>query len=278
MSFTELEIQAILALLSDSDPDIVAGMRQKLFEIGETAVRHILSLAPDGSRAQREAGRVLRRFRESPLEEQFRRLSVDETGDINLEEGAFILAKFAYPDLDVSAYKTRLGRMAFELAPQVAPDDHPLRVIHTLNTFMFKTQGFWGPRQFDPDDTYLNRVMDRKRGSPITIAAVYILLARRLELPIFGIAMPKHFIAKYRGKNGETIYIDPYHHGQILTPAECSDMVGMNLTDDLLPEITDRFILFRMMNNLVNTYLYQADEKRAERLKGLIQILQKGQK
>lgn len=274
MNFQESQVQAILKLLDDDDPDIAAGMRQKLFSMGEAAVRDVLCAAPEGSRAHREASRVLMRFREPTLEDRFRNLAQDTTGDIDLEEGALVLARFGYPDLDIGAYKTRLGRMAFELAPRVAPDDHPVRVIRTFNHFLFEEIGLRAARRYDPDDTYLNRVLERKRGWPIALSAVYLILARHLDLPMVGIAMPRHYVVKYKAATGQEIYIDPYHRGQILTPNECAELAGEKISDDLLPEATNRFTLYRMMNNLKHTYLNIGDHQRARQLDDFIQILQ----
>lgn len=274
MSLADKEIKIIIDLLSDEDADIVASMRHKLFELGEEAVQDILNATAPNSRVHKEASRVLMRFREPSLEERFRNLNVDENGDIDLEEGAFTLARFAYPDLDVGSYKSRLGHMAFELAPQVAPDDHPIRVIRTINHYLFDAQKFRAPLRYDPDDTFLNRVLDRKRGWPITLSAIYLILGQRIDLPLVGVAMPKHYIVKYSAPSGQEIFIDPYNHGQVLTPNECADMIGEKLTEDLLPEATNRFTLFRMMNNLKHTYLSLDQSKNARRIDGLIQILQ----
>lgn len=274
MSTVDKQLAIIIDLLSDEDADIIASMRHKLFELGEETVRKVLQATDPNSRAHKEASRVLMRFHDPSLEERFRNLTTDQNGDIDLEEGAFTLARFAYPDLDVGAYKTRLGHMAFELAPQVAPDDHPIRVIRTLNHYLFETQKFRAPLQYDPDDTFLNRVLDRKRGWPITLSVIYLILGQRIDLPLVGVAMPKHYIVKYSAPSGQEIYIDPYNHGQVLTPNECADMIGEKLTDDLLPEATNRFTLFRMMNNLKHTYLSMAEDKNAKAVDDLIQILQ----
>jgi len=274
MSVEAKQLAIIIELLNDNDADIIASMRHKLFELGEETVRKVLQTTDPNSRAHKEASRVLMRFQEPSLEERFRNLTTDQNGDIDLEEGAFTLARFAYPDLDVGSYKTRLGHMAFELAPQVAPDDHPIRVIRTLNHYLFETQKFRAPLKYDPDDTFLNRVLDRKRGWPITLSVIYLILGQRIDLPLVGVAMPKHYIVKYNAPSGQEIYIDPYNHGQVLTPNECADMIGAKLTDDLLPEATNRFTLFRMMNNLKHTYISMAEDKNAKAVDNLIQILQ----
>lgn len=267
------QIRAIVSLLSDCSPDIADRLRQKLYDMGENATREIHSACAEDSRAHREVSRVLRQFREPPLDMRFRNLTRDQHGDIALEEGVFTLARFGYPDLDESAYKTRLGYMAFELAPKIAPDDHPIRIIRTLNHYLFEEQGFHASTHQDPDDTYFNRVLDRKRGWPITLSAVYLVLAQRLELPISGVALPKHYIVKYI-HNDQHIYIDPHNRGQILTANECADLIGEKISDDLFSKASNSFTLFRMMNNLRYTYLNLDDPNRAKKLEHLMHILQ----
>ena len=215
------------------------------------------------------------RFKEPSLDMRFRNLAINEYGDIALEEGIFALARFGYPDLDESAYKTRLGHMAFELAPRVAPDDHPIRIIRTFNQYLFEEQGFHTPSKkiFDFDDTYINRVLDRKRGWPITLSVVYLILAQRLELPIVGVALPEHYIVKYMGDESD-IYIDPYNRGQILTANECAELTGTELSDEFFEGATNRFTLFRMMNNLRFTLLNSDKPHEAQSLARLISIIQ----
>ncbi len=266
------QIEAIVSLLSDAAPDIVARMRQKLYELGEDAVRDILRACAVGSREHREVCRVLLRFRELSLNTRFRDLTRDPRGDIALEEGVFALARFGYPDLDESTYKTRLEHMAFELASRIVPGDHPIRVIRTLNHYLFDEQGFHASVRYDPDDTYFNRVLDRKRGWPITLSAVYLILAQRLELSIAGVALPKHYMVKY-SHNDRDIYIDPHNRGQVLTASECAGLIGEKIPEELFCETSNRFTLFRMMNNLRYTYLNLGDPNRAQKLEDIMHIL-----
>ncbi len=274
------QVRAILSLLSDENAEIVAQVRKKLFEMGEDTARAVLEASDEGTQARREVERVLHRFKAPPLEDQFQNLPVGPDGDIDLEEGAFTLAKFGYPDIETGHYGSVLDRMASDLAPNIAPDDHPLRVINTLNDYLFDQQGFRGPEGYDPDSSYLNRVIDRRTGLPIAISAVYILLARRLELPIVGIGMPAHFIVKYKESKDQKILIDPFNRGQILTPNECRDMLHelsgkpFPESQEMLPEPTDREILIRMMVNLISGYAASGDQRRAKDLLKFVQILQ----
>ena len=274
------KLKAILSLLADRDEDIVSKVRAKLFEMGELTVREVLAASDPESVAQREAGRVLHLFREPDLEVQFSQLSTDHTGDIDLEEGAFTLTKLAYPDVEIPRYQARLDQMATDLAPQIAPDDHPIRVIRTMNHYLFEEQGFRGLNHgMDPDISYINRVLDSRRGLPIAISAIYILLARRLELPIVGIGMPLQFIVKYKTTDGLEILIDPFNRGQVLTRNECSEILAdleAEFDEGMLPELPDRQILVRMMVNLVGTYEYLGKTEKSQALKRFIRALKPG--
>ena len=268
------QIEAILKLLSDVDPDIAASIQTKLFQLGDQAVQEVLREAEPGSREQREAGRILRCLQSPDVETQIRTLDTDEDGDIDLEDGAFTLAKFAYPALDLPAYTARLDQMAFELAPHIAPDDHPIHIIRILNDHLFEKLGFHGLPHFEPEDSFVNRVMDRKRGLPVALSAIYLFLARRLDLPIVGVSMPAHFILKFKGDTDQEILIDPFNRGRILTRNECAEKIGEDLTDKHLPEVSDRAILVRMITNLVRGFYGPlGNGDRAETLARFIKII-----
>ncbi|MCZ6635626.1 MAG: transglutaminase-like domain-containing protein [bacterium] len=285
MSLKESQIRSIVGLLSDNDPDIVATMRNKLFEMGQEALQAVLVSTPEGSVARREAERVQHLFRSPPIEQQFRQILREDTGDINLEAGAFTLARYGYPDLDLPTYTMHVEHMAFDLNPRIAPDDHPIRMIRTLNHYLFQEQKFKGAEDYtnrpDPDNSYLNRVLDRKIGLPIAISALYLILAKHLELPIVGVGLPRHFMVKYIGPDEQEIFIDPFHNGRIFTRNECVEIArhfyeGPQIDPSLLlPESTNQEILMRMMYNLLTTYHALGNAKRVRGIQKLIRVIQK---
>ena len=280
MTIGATQVQAILSLLADRDAEIVDIVRNKLFTMGEPFVRMILDAAPKGSPAQREAGRILLCLRDPPLEAQIRNLQENPAGDIDLETASFTLARLAYPALDVQHYRSRLNKMADDLALSIAPDDHPLRVIQTLNQYIFESQGFRGLKNepVGPDASYMNRVLDRKAGLPISISALYIFLGRRLDLPIFGVGMPIHFVAKYKSTDGMEYLFDPCNKGQLLTANECAEFLSrfdVAFEPSMLRQSSDRQILTRMMLNLGAAYRNQEDTRKVDSLQRLVRILLK---
>ncbi|MDE2998359.1 MAG: transglutaminase-like domain-containing protein [Gemmatimonadota bacterium] len=271
-------VRAILSLLADPDDDIVDIVRRKLFSMGEPVVREVLDAAPGGSQAQREAGRILLCLREPPLETQFRNLHERAGGDVDLETASFTLAKLEYPALNIQRYRSRLNKMAGQLAPSIAPDDHPLRVIRTLNHYVHDLQGFRGQGNVpaSPAASYMNRVLDRKTGLPISISALYLFLARRLELPVLGVGMPVHFILKYRTADAMEFLFDPYNRGQLLTANECAEYLSrfdVAFEPSMLRQSSDRQILTRMILNLRAAYRNQNDARKVDALERLARIL-----
>jgi regulator of sirC expression with transglutaminase-like and TPR domain len=192
----------------------------------------------------------------------FSRLVQGPEGALDLAVGALLIAKEEYPDLDVSRYLARLDAMAGEVAARLVPGAGPHEVIGDLNRYLFDEQGFHGnaDKYDDPRNSFLNEVLDRRTGIPITLSTVYIELGRRLEFPIRGVGFPGHFLVKYAV--GETeIVVDPYRRGTILSHADCAarlrQMYGDQLAFEpsLLAPVGPRQILARMLTNLKAIYL-----------------------
>jgi regulator of sirC expression with transglutaminase-like and TPR domain len=131
---------------------------------------------------------------------------------------------------------------------------------------LFKTLGFRGNREdyLDPDNSYLNRVLDRRLGIPITLAAVYLFVARRLRLPLVGVNMPGHFLLRWHGTD-TTFYIDAFNEGLLLNEDQCRDFCITNGfgVESLREPATPRQILLRMCRNLHGIYR-ETDPDRAE--------------
>ena len=276
MGFEGRNLEIVVELLEDTDSDIVARMRRKLYDLGPDTVQQILDTVSDDSQAHREASRVLRWLKAPKPEDALKRL-LDEAGeDINLEAGLFALAKSVYPEIEKHRLAERLDRLASDVTASINPSDHPVRVVRTLNAHLFDDLSFRGKQDYDkapdPDLSFINRVLDRRTGIPISLSSIYLLTAWRLDLPIVGIDMPMHFILRYDSEH--PFYIDPFHQGRILTANECGDMIGKPVDESMLPVATSLRILIRTTGNLFMTYTALGDEMRAESMKSYIDLLQ----
>lgn len=187
--------------------------------------------------------------------------------EVNLGRAALVMGGFEYPDLDVPAYEARLDRLAESAWPRVTGAEMPALYLARV---LFEELGFAGNAEHygDPRNSFLNQVMERRLGIPITLSVLYIEVARRLGIAASGVGLPGHFIV--RAELGQSpAYIDPFHNGAVLTEADCRERVR-TITDGKLPfqpaflaPVSTRYILTRMLNNLKNAYAQRGDPQRA---------------
>jgi regulator of sirC expression with transglutaminase-like and TPR domain len=197
---------------------------------------------------------------------------------VPLVRGALLIAKEEYPDLDVEAYLDRLAAMAREAEPIVHAGEGTVERIQLLSHYLFEQKGFEGNREAysDPRNSFLNEVIERRLGIPITLSVVYLEVGRRLGLNLYGISFPTHFLVKAVDERGELV-IDPFYGGSILTlediRARLAQIYGqpVELHPAMLKPVGARAILARMLQNLKEIYLKAGDLNRA--LGGLDRIL-----
>jgi regulator of sirC expression with transglutaminase-like and TPR domain len=181
-------------------------------------------------------------------------------GRIDLARAALAIARWAYPRLDADAYLERLDGLA-RAVDGVRRSPDALGRLHRLREYLFVEQGFSGNRDdyYDPRNSFLNDVLDRRQGIPIALSLVLMEVGKRLGLAIEGIGLPGHFIAGARLDDSQ-ILLDPFNGGALVTPEECEELVGsvVGRPVTLLPEhyapVSGRQLLTRMLANLKGAY------------------------
>ena len=185
---------------------------------------------------------------------------------IDLGRAALTLAKSDYPNLDIDTYVSRIDALAAAAATRVGTDATVYRRIAALNYVLFQEYSFRGNREnyFDPRNSFLNEVLDRRTGIPISLSVLYIEVAQRIGLCLRGVGFPGHFLVKYLDEN-EEIVVDPFNQGEILSHENLKTMLhrlyGDKITfdPDLLESISKKQTLRRMLNNLKIIYLREND-------------------
>jgi regulator of sirC expression with transglutaminase-like and TPR domain len=181
---------------------------------------------------------------------------------LDLVRAALAIASSDYPNLDAADYLSRIDRLAMEVAERVGGERDVYRSIAGLNEILFRCHGYRGNRAeyFDPKNSFLNEVMERKKGIPIILSVLYMEVAQRIGLPLHGVGFPGHFLVKYTG-NPQEIVIDPFNGGEIQATASLENLLRRlyggraMLHPDLLQPVTKKQILRRMLNNLKLIYL-----------------------
>ena len=253
---------ALLTLLADDDPAIYRSIRQKIISLGPNATEwlrpHALSRDPTLRRRTQE---ILLSFDRQTADNLFLGFCLKHGQELDLEQGAWLLAQTQYPDINVAGYRALLDSYAGDLHEQVnLGSGTPEQVLGAINDYLFDELGFAGNQEDynDPENSYLNRVLDRRTGNPINLSLVYLLLARRLRLPVAGIGLPGHFVCRYQSSAGE-IYIDAFNRGKLLTKADCVRYLlqgNYSVRDDYLTPVSPRRILLRICSNLHQTFLH----------------------
>ncbi len=190
----------------------------------------------------------------------------------DLAPAAFMIARLEYPRLDISSYLGELDRMGEEAAARVAAlgqEADPMRRVTEISRYLFDDQGFAGNRAHydDPRNSFLNNVLDRRTGIPITLALVYIEVSRRAGVRVDGVNFPGHFLLRaparprVLGGTGTPVIVDPFHGGAILSEVDCESLLHKYAGNDaafdqrLLARATKQEILVRMLVNLKHLYV-----------------------
>ena len=262
---------ALINLLADEDTSVYQAVRGKFLSLGATArdwlSPHALSSDP---LLRRRAQEIIRHFDRQTADDCFLGFCLKHGADFDIEEGAWLLARTQYPDINVEAYQALLDNFAAELRQRVALYQRGNQKLGQINEYLFNELSFAGNESdyYDPENSYLNRVLDRRTGNPINLCLLYLLMARRLRLPMVGIGLPGHFICRYQSTSDE-IYIDVFNHGRLLTKTDCIHYLirgNYDVNEDYLSPVSARRLFQRICSNLRQTYLQLSNDEEATRV------------
>ena len=200
----------------------------------------------------------------------FTRLLHTPEPELDLAEAALLIAAEEYPDLRPAVYLNQIARMSSDLKQRIRAEVEPQRVVERANTYFFEELHFKGNREeyYDPRNSFLNEVIDRRVGIPITLAVLYVAVGERAGLPVRGVGMPGHFLVAYAPSSPGEVFVDAFN-GRTLTREECAKMLEemyggtVPMRPALLQPSTKRQILARILNNLKSLYLSRGDLARA---------------
>lgn len=278
---TKSEIESLLFLLDDPDPFVKSQVKGRLYELGEQAVP-LLDQQKSQTRDSDEReliNEIIQWITYGSLEEDF--LDVLDSGVHNLkqlEKAVFILARLENPTLREDEYRKKLDRFASMVRDDMRYQLDDSKKMHLLLNFVFDELNFSGSTidYYNPDNSYLHRVIDRRQGLPISLALIVLFLARRLELPFYGVNMPIHFMLRYKGEKDEVL-IDPFDRGKTVTYNQCYFFLkqnGVEPKSQHFQTASEHEILARYIRNLVQSYSRLEKEEKVEQLKNLLNTVE----
>jgi regulator of sirC expression with transglutaminase-like and TPR domain len=277
MLVNENQIRAMIRLLADEDEKIVKTITSKLVDLGPSALPLLHEAEIEQPEMADRIATILEEIRGGQLEEELRFLVALPGEQVDVEAGAFLLARYAYPNLEVGTYTNQLDGMAREVRERIGSRASGEETVKALNRYLFVEQGFRGNTKnyYEVENSYINRVIDRRTGIPISLSAVYLAIGKRLGLPVFGIGMPGHFLVKYDSDRYK-IFVDCFNGGALLSERNCVRFLteaGYGFEDRYLQPSPARAILTRMIKNLLAIYNKLNEPLKKARLTRFMQLL-----
>lgn len=261
---TSSEIKALLSLLDDSDPDIIAHVQARISTLGETLIPH-LEAAWEASADPAEQQHFADLVHRLQFEGLQRRLAIwQEGGGQDLLEGMWLVNQYQFPATDLATLHRLLDEYYYEAWVMMRSEMHPYDQVKTLNYVLFRQARFSANTQnfHSPANSALSRVLESHRGNPLTLCVVYMLIARRLGMPVYGVNLPNLFILTWQPEQGSgsgyaPFYINAYNRGLLLTRADIETYVkqlGLPLADIYFEPCANLDIVRRAFRNLALSF------------------------
>jgi regulator of sirC expression with transglutaminase-like and TPR domain len=259
---TEGELRALLVLLADDDAKVAALVRERLLAEREAAMPMLLEAAQGAD--PRVRGRVrllLEELRLSDLEAVWREYAALPDDDLDLEQGCLLLS-----GLVRDQEHTQITGFLDAISGMVRAHLLHVGAVQALGEVIFDNMGFRGGEYDEPDNYYVATALERRVGIPIVLSAIYVLVGRRLGLPVAGVAAPSHYLARVEQPDGP-IFIDCYNRGRTYRQETLVNWLegrGVSRPEQYLSPCTHRFTLFRMLNNCERVHNETGDLRLAE--------------
>lgn len=274
----ESEIKALISLLEDEDHNVLNHVESKIISLGSDIIPHLereweSNFNPD---VQKRIEDLIHQLQFDLLKERMVEWKESETQD--LLEGMWLVATYQYPDLTMEKLKQDIEQVYQEAWRSFKPDLHPFDQIKVLNGALFSSLRFSANTKnfHSPGNSMINMVLESRKGNPISLCVIYMLIAEKLELPVFGVNLPKLFILTYKADNHPQFYINAFNRGLIFLKEDIDNYIGelgLNPVDDYYQPCTNLDIIKRVLRNLSNSYEHVGDHSKCDEVKILLQAL-----
>lgn len=262
------EIEALIKLIDDPDPAIHSAIQQKLLDSGEEIIPQLEKAWEEAfdSRLQNKLENIIQKIQfNSTLN---RLLDWKKKGAEDLLYGAYLIARYQYPDLHFENIEEKIESIKKDIWLELNNNLTALEKVKIINHILFDIQGIKrnSSNFYSPQNYYINNVLETKKGNPVTLALIYTSVAQRLGLPIYGINLPKNFILAYKDEvylneadDEESIlfYINPYNKGAVFGRKEINHFIKQQKLEDknsYYVPCSNLEIIKRLIHSLIETY------------------------
>ena len=295
MNIDNRQISALIRLVEDPDPNVFGHVKNKLIELGKEVVpslentieirRHQFAFDTDHvDRIKHIIDEI--HFNHVKVElEQWRASS-----NRDLMKGSLIISKFEFPQLDELSIHKEIEQIQQKVWLEISEENTAFEIVKIFNHVLFDICGFESSRDnfYSAENSYINQVLSTRKGNPLSLSILYSVIAQRLQIPIYGVNLPNHFVLgfvdefqtlKMLGLNDDRnilFYINPFSKGRIFDHNEIENYLrslNLPLQKNYFEPCSNTDILRRMLTNLTYAYSKNGEEEKVEGIKSLQEIL-----
>ncbi len=285
---SENEIRALINLIDDPDEGIYQQVRERLIAIGVPVVPVLERAWETDELGDLYRNRIEDLLHTIHVEDVHTRLKAWHAGGgEDLLEGALLVCRYRYPDLDEHRFRSRLSSIRQDIWLELNDSLTAFEKVRVFNHIFFQVHGFRGNKKnyHAPQNSYINEVMDSRTGNPLSLSILYQVLAEELGLPLRGVNLPNHFVLAYldedslgaaEGRQNVLFYVNAFSQGDILGRNEIDDFLrklDIDARESFYQPCSNIDIVRRQLNNLVHSYERSGDPERASELKRLRGLL-----
>ena len=274
----DTEIKALISLLDDDDHEVTAHVEQRIRELGGQLIPYLES-EWEGSFNPLVQKKIEELIHDLQYQAVLERIRVwKESGGLDLLEGLWSVATYQYPDLSLDNLRRDLEQLYYKVWLDVRTDMHPVDQIKTLNGIFFNTLKFAANTKHfhSPANSMINVVLETRRGNPISLCVIYMLIAQKLGLPVYGVNLPSLFVLTY--KQGPTqFYINVFNRGLVFSRSDIDHYIGqLNLkqNDMFYQPCSHVDIVRRVLRNLMLAFEKNGDAARVQEVERIMDAIQ----
>ncbi len=267
-------LRSLALLLEEDDPKSFALVNEHILKIGAPMLPYLIELESTKPTLFEKSRSLVAEIRFQMLKVEFEKFVRAGEKNLDLEAGALLIARFVHPALDEKIYHDWLERVAGKIRADLPVKRDKVAAFKRLHSFLSRAMGFCVNEDdyYNPDNSCLNRVIETRRGTPISLSILFLILARRLKIPAFGIGLPGHFIV---GLGEPALFWDPLLNRVLDVPAMRRRLAqnGFSYAPGLLKPFSSAQILMRLLRNLMAVYETSGSPLNVEKIGELAQVL-----
>ena len=277
----ERELKALVSLLDDEDEKIISQIEEKILSLG-TQVIPVLEQAWENNfnpKVQRRIEDLVHALQFMLLKERLTQWY--SSADQDLLTGMWLVATYQYPDLELLKLRQDLEQIYYETWLEFKPDLYPVDAIKVINSVLFGKLKFGANTKnfHSPGNSMINIVLESRKGNPITLCVIYMLVSQKLKLPVHGVNLPNLFVLTYKDERQPAFYINVFNRGLIFTRQDIENYINelhLAPADYFFEPCASLDIVRRVFRNLIMSFDKMGEHAKAEEVKELLLLIADG--